>query len=70
MCGGGTFLIKDIFQNFKETCIETWNLNPTHFYFAPGLVWVAALKVAEVELELLAVMDMLLMNESRIRAGI
>ena len=46
------------------------NLEPSHYYTAPGLAWDAALKVTKVELELFSDMDMLLMVEKGIRGGV
>ena len=63
-------LLSDVFENFRKICIENYNLDPAHYYTAPGLVWDAALKVTNVELELLSDMDMLLMVEKGIRGGV
>ena len=60
----------DVFENFRDICIKNYNLDPAHYYTAPGLAWDAALKVTEVELELLSDMDMLLMVEKGIRGGV
>ena len=60
----------DVFENFKDICIKNYTLDPAHYYIAPGLAWDAALKVIEVELELLSNMDMLLMVEKGIRGGV
>ena len=60
----------DVFENFRDICIKNYNLDPGHYYTAPGLAWDAALKVTEVELELLSDMDMLLMVEKGIRGGV
>ena len=62
-----TLLLADVFENFRNKCIETYELDPTHFLSAPGLAWQACLKKTEVELELLTNSDMLLMVEKRIR---
>ena len=48
-------------------CIEIYELDPTHIFFAPGLAWQACLKKTKVELELLTNIDMLLMVEKGIR---
>ena len=44
-------------------CLEIYGLDLVHFVSAPGLVWQACLKKAEVKLELLADYDILLMIE-------
>ena len=49
----GVLLLADIFENFRDICIKNYNLDPAHYYSAPGLAWDAALKVTKVELELL-----------------
>ena len=63
-------LLADVFENFRDICIKNYNLDPAYYYTAPGLAWDAALKVTEVELELLSDMDMLLMVEKGIRGGV
>ena len=63
-------LLADVLENFRDICIENCNLDPAHYYTAPGLAWGAALKVTKVEFELLSDMDMLLMVEKCIRGGI
>ena len=63
-------ILTDVFENFRGICIKNYNLDPAHYYTAPGLAWDAALKVTEVELELLSDMDMLLMVEKGIRGGV
>ena len=60
-------LLSDVFENFRNSCCKHYNLDPAHYFTAPGLVWDAALKVTEVELELLSDPDMLLMIEKGIR---
>ena len=64
------FLLNDVFENFRDIRIKNYNLDPAHYYTSPGLAWDAALKVTEVELELLSDMDMLLMVEKGIRGGV
>ena len=60
----------DVLENFRDICIKNYNLDPAHYYTAPGLAWDAALKLNEVKLELLSDPDMLLMVEKGIRGGI
>ena len=59
-----------MFENFRNKCIEIYELRPAHFLSAPGLAWQACLQKTEVKLELLNIVDMLLMVEKGIRGGI
>ena len=65
-----TLLLADVFENFRNMCIKVYELDPAHFVSLPGLAWQACLKKANIELELLADYDMLLMVEEGIRGGI
>ena len=65
-----TFLLADVFENFRNTCLNEHGLDPTHFLSAPGLAWQAYLKKTAIELELLTNIDMLLMVEKGTRGGI
>ena len=65
-----TLLLADVFENFRDKCIEIYELDPAHFLSAPGLAWQACLKNTKVELELLTDIDMLLMVEKGTRGGI
>ena len=64
-----TLLLADVFEKFRDTCIEIYGLDPSHFLSAPGLAWQACLKKANVNLELLTDVHMLLMIEEGIRSG-
>ena len=64
-----TLLLADLFESFRNKCIEIYELDPTHFLSAPGLSWQAALKKTGVILELLPDIDMLLMVEKGMRGG-
>ena len=65
-----TLLLADVFENFRDKCIEIYELDPAHFLSAPGLAWQACLKKTKVKLELLTDIDMLLMVEEGIRGEI
>ena len=65
-----TLLLADVFEKFRDTCIEIYGLDPSYFYSAPGLAWQACLKKTKVKLELLTDIDMLLMVEKGTRGGI
>ena len=64
-----TALLADVFENFRDKCIEIYELDPAHFLSAPGLAWQACLKKTKVELELLTDNDMLHMYEKGTRGG-
>ena len=65
-----TLLLAEVFENFRNKCIKTYELDPLHFASAPGLPWQACLKKTGVKSELLTDIDMLLMVEEGIRGGI
>ena len=64
-----TLLLADVFEKFRDKCIEIYRLDPSYFYSAPGLAWQACLKKTDVKLELLTDYQMLLMIEEGIRGG-
>ena len=64
-----TSLLVDVFEKFRDMCIELCGLDPTYFVSAPGLAWQPCLKNTGVKLELLTDPDMLLMVENGIKGG-
>ena len=36
-----TLLLADVFENFRDKCIEIYKLDPAHFLSAPGLAWIS-----------------------------
>ena len=65
-----TLLLADVFESFRNVCLDIYRLDLVCFVSAPGLAWQACLKKTEVELELLTDIDMLLMVEKGTRGGI
>lgn len=63
-------LLADVFESFRDLCLENYQLDPAWYYTAPGLAWDAALKKTNIYLELLNDPDMLLMFEKGIRGGV
>ncbi|XP_050063297.1 uncharacterized protein LOC126552630 [Aphis gossypii] len=63
-------LLADVFENFRDVCMSTYNLDAAHYYTAPGLSFDAMLKYTGQKLELLSDYDMLLMFENGIRGGL
>ena len=39
-----TLLLADVFEKFRDKCIEIYGLDPSPFLSAPGLAWQACLK--------------------------
>ena len=67
---GDTLLLADVFENFRNTCLKVYELDPAHFLSLPGLAWQVCLKKTNIKLELLTDYDLLLMVEEGIRGGI
>ena len=46
ICDGDliALLLADVFENFRDKCIEIYGLDPAHFLSAPRLAWQACLK--------------------------
>ncbi|GFX83941.1 uncharacterized protein TNCV_4286611 [Trichonephila clavipes] len=63
-------LLADVFQNFRQLCLNFYKLDPCHCYTAPGLAWQACLYMSRVKLELFTDLDMHLFVERGIRGGI
>ena len=63
-------MLANVFDNFRNKCIETYELDPAHFLSIPGLAWQACLKKTGIKLELLTDVDMLLLVEKGIRGRI
>lgn len=63
-------LLADVFENFRNICLEQYKLDPAQYYTSPGLTWDAMLKHTSIELELLVDMDMLHFIRKGIRGGV
>lgn len=63
-------LLSDVFENFRKICLESYHLDPSHFYTSPGLALEAMLKITKVKLQLLDDIDMVLLIEQGIRGGV
>ena len=63
-------LLCDIFQNFRETCISYYKLDPANYFTAPGLSWDALLLTTKIELELITDPKVLDLIERHKRGGL
>ena len=63
-------LLADVFEAFRNLCLNRYGMDSCHFYTSPGLSWSACLKMTGVQLELLSDIDKILMVEAGIRGGI
>lgn len=63
-------MLADIFENFRETCILSYVLDPAHYYTLPGYTWDAMPKYTKTNLELLTDNDHLLFIDRGIRGGV
>ena len=43
-------MLADVFENFRNMCLNLYELNPEKFLPALGLAWQAALKITKVKL--------------------
>ena len=63
-------LLADVFENFRNMCLDIYKLDLVYFVSAPGLAWQACFKKTGIKLELLTDYDMILMTEKGIKGGI
>ena len=59
----------DVFENFRDVCLQHYGLDSAHNYTSPGLYWQAAPKLTDVEMDLLIDFDQNLFIEERISGG-
>ena len=64
-----TVLLADVFENFRDKCLNTYKLDPVYYLSVPGFSWQSCLKMTKIKLELLIDNDMLLLFEKGIRGG-
>ncbi|KAL4153519.1 hypothetical protein QTP88_001352 [Uroleucon formosanum] len=63
-------LSADVFENFRDICMTTYHLDPSHYYTSPGFSFDCMLKLTKVHLELLTDYEKILFLESGTRGGL
>ena len=63
-------LLADVFEKFIKTWLDSYGLDPCHYFSSPGLSWDAMLKFVGIELELISDTDMHLLVEKGMRSSI
>ncbi|XP_060861776.1 uncharacterized protein LOC132938774 [Metopolophium dirhodum] len=63
-------ILADVFENFRDLCLSTLELDPAHYMTAPGFAFDCMLKYTKVKLSRLKEYNMLLFFEKSIRGGI
>ena len=62
--------LADVFERFRDVCMENYGLDPAWYYTAPGLSWDAMLKITRLELDPITDPDMLMFFERQVRGGV
>ena len=63
-------LLADVFESFRQTCLQYYKLDPCHYFTSPGLSCDAMLKMTNIKLELMTNIDMFLFIERGMRGGV
>ena len=63
-------LLTNVFENFRNTCMQYYGLDPCHYFTSPGLSWDAMLKMTKVKLELMTDINMYQFIEKGMRGGV
>ena len=63
-------LLADVFENFIDTYLKFYRLDPCHYFSSRGLSWDAMLKMTGVKLEKISHIDKYLFIEKGLRGGI
>jgi hypothetical protein len=63
-------LLADVFVDFHNMCLETYKLDPLHYYGVPSFAWNAMLKHTNISIELMKDYNMVLMSEVAKHGGL
>ena len=62
-------MLTDVFEKFISTCLKYYELDPCHYFSAPGLSWDAMLKMTGVKLEKISDIEQYIFIEKGSRGG-
>ena len=62
-------ILADVFEKFRKTSKQYYNLDPVHYFSCPGFAWDAMLKMIGINLELITDIDMYQMVAKGLRGG-
>ena len=62
-------MLADVFEKFKNRCLEDYGLCPSHYLTTPDLSWDTMLSLTKIDLELISDVDMYLFFKKDIRVG-
>ena len=68
--GSDVLLLRDVFENFRRTCLQYYKLDPCHYFTSLGLSWDAMLKMTNIKLELMTDVDMFQFIEKGMHGGV
>ena len=60
-------LLANVFEEFIDTCLKFYGLDPCHYFSSPGLSWDAKLKMTGVRLEKIVDIDIYVFIEKATR---
>ena len=63
-------ILADVFENFRKTGKEYYNLDPAHYFNCPGFALDAMLTMIDINLKLITDIDMYQMVETGLRGGV
>ena len=63
-------ILADVFENFRKTSKEYYNLYPAHYFSCPGFVWDAMLQMTYIYSELITDIDIYQMVETGLCGGV
>ena len=62
-------LLTDVYENFRDLCLEYYGLDPAHYFTLPNFAWDAMLLKTEVKIDPLTDQEMYEMIEKGLRGG-